>query len=373
MNNIILCSTFHDPEGAFLEDIKKSAPTILENYQGWIVSVTPQTQEKVKKTLQEEGVRVVETEKRLVKDEIEANHLTALVHAEEIAKEKGISKILYMDGDRVLMAATYFKEAFRKMAQTVEENLREEGSYLNVRRSLEDYLTHHSPLVETELQFNRVYSEVFGISLDIGSTIHGFSREVVREIINRSPEMETVTFPHPKWLIIAKEMGVKIQSREIPLVGSFETPLQRKAEVEKEIKGKEIPKIIEKEGGATERSTLKPSDLAKYEILQQADMATLGKESTLSPQEWKRRFTLYRQYLAILEDELPRLGLSQLEQVAAKVSIEKSRAFMKGKEAIVTLPPETRAEWVKEGLEKARQRWEKETGKKWQSSLESKE
>lgn len=141
-----------------------------------------------------------------------------------IAKELGINKIQYTDGDRIITAASHYPEDLLRMEKRASELLGDTGSYVNFRRCVEDYFSHHPPLVQTEIEFNRIYSEVFGMPIDIGSTAHGLSLDVVEEILHRSPQMETVSFPHPKWLIIAKEMGIQIKSEETHHVLTFETP-----------------------------------------------------------------------------------------------------------------------------------------------------
>src|SRR3990167_6197522 len=120
----------------------------------------------------------------------------------------------------MVVAAKYFPKDLAEMAKVASE-IGDANSYLNLCRSPKDYFTHHPPLVETEFEINRLYSKVFGITLDVPSTTHVMSRDLVNEVLSRSPQMESVSFPQPKWLIIAKITGATIKSVETHNVLTF--------------------------------------------------------------------------------------------------------------------------------------------------------
>ena len=337
--DVLLSSTLHDPRGVFLDNITQASKVVLENYRGWVVNVTTATDQRVKdalRALAPLGVFMTETDtpNPIVADKVENDHLYLLEKTVAVVKELGVGKIQYTDGDRIITAASHYSQELHRMAGRASELINETGSYVNFRRSLEDYFSHHPPLVQTEFEFNRLYSEVFGIPIDIGSTAHGMSLDVVEEIIHRSPQMEIVSFPHPKWLLIAKEMGTSIKSEETQRVLTFETPDQFKKEVKERIDEAAIRGDL----------PVTPANTS-YETVQQNYMATLGLDSTVSPGEWDMRFNTEGQYLTVLKNHLSIFGFDEKREGQLHGEINKSLVSMEGRHNAISealrKPPET--------------------------------
>lgn len=336
MQNVLLASTLHDPHGVLLEPLKQALDIVLSNYRGWVFNITAETDNRVKellKSLGERGIYITgpDLANPIVANKIENDHLNVLREALAIAQRLGINKIQYTDWDRIVVAAKYFPEDLLEMAKVASE-IGDTKSYLNLRRSPEDYFTHPPPLVQTELEFNRLYSEVFGIPIDIGSTAHVMSLDVLEEIIKRSLETQSISFPHPKWLIIAKEMGARISSVETHRVLTFETPEQFKEEVGKEVDKGNFQKVTESAEGAVKRSPLQTVDIRNnFSLAQQVYMATLGRSSTLSKEEWQLRFSTERQYLNLLSNHLHNLGLGQRREDEMHQEINQAVVSMEGR------------------------------------------
>ena len=330
MNNVkdvLLGSTLHDPRGVFLGVIQDASRIVLDSYRGWVINVTTTTDTRIKEALRAltpQGVIMTETDgnHKLVEDKVENDHLYLLQQTVRIAKELGINKIQYTDGDRIITAANHYPEDLGKLAKRSSELVENAKSYVNFRRSPEDYFSHHPPLVQTEFEFNRLYSEVFGMPIDIGSTAHAMSVDVGEEILHRSSQMEAVSFPHPKWLLIAKEMGVPIKSEETKHVLTFETPDQFKKEVKERIDG-----ALVRDGYPP---VLLPTD-KPYEKVQHDYMATLGLDSTVSEKEWKLRFNTEGQYLSVLKKHLTIFGYNQEEEEKFRKEIDSSLLSMEGR------------------------------------------
>lgn len=284
---IILGSTPHDPRGVFAGDVQQVSHTILRHYAGWVVNVTQTTDRTVIDALNGSGVYLTKADPKrlLVPDSIENDHLHLLSQTAERARNLGLRRIQYTDGDRIIVAAKYFPKDFRQMA-ILASYVADSRSYLNLRRSPTDLRRHPVPLIQTEIQFYLLYNRAFGMPIDIGSTAHVMSLDVAQEIIGVSPKMESVSFPHPKWLIIAKKMGTEIQSVETHNVLTFETPEQFRKEIEKEI------------GSGHD-----------YSFIQQAYMRIIDPKRTFSSEEWKLRFETERQYLTLLQNHIHELGL----------------------------------------------------------------
>lgn len=336
MQNILLASTLHDPSGSLLEPLSKAADVVLSNYRGWVFNITSSTDPRVKellKSLEGRGIYITEPdpEKPIVDNKIENDHLNVLREAVDVAGKLGINKIQYTDGDRIVVAAVHFPEDLGHMANQADELTGDTKSYLNFRRSAEDYISHHPPLVETEFPINLLYTRVFGTILDITSTAHAMSTDLVDEILRRSPQMEPINFPHPKWLIIAKEVGAEIRSLETQNVLTFETPEQYKSQVSKEIAEGKFEKISEKEEGKVQKSTLKASGIeGNYSLLQQAYMATFGIESIKNPKEWELRFATERQYIKLLQNHLDIFGFNPQQQETLRNELQGSLRLMEG-------------------------------------------
>ena len=333
MNNIkdvLLSSTLHDPRGVFLDTIRNASKVVLGSYGGWVINVTPETDQRVKNEILKlagAGVYMTEAEQTepLVANIIENHHLHLLQTTVAVARDLDIRKVQYTDGDRVITAATHYPQDLQKMAGRASELVGDTGSYVNFRRSVEDYFAHHPPLVQTELEFNRLYSEVFGMPIDIGSTAHGMSLDVVQEVLHRSPQMEAVSFPHPKWLLIAKEMGVPIKSEETHHVLTFETPDQFKKEVKERIDEAAIRYDL----------PVTPTD-SPYEKMQQDYMATIGFDSTISQGEWNLRFKTEREYLTVLKNHVSIFGFSQEREGQVHNEINRSLVSMEGRNKAIT-------------------------------------
>lgn len=312
MNEVLLTSTLHDPRGVFLDVVKNTRNVVLEGYKGWVVNVTTATNQQVKNTLKAlapSGVYMTETDTQqpIVADKVENDHLYLLGQTLQIARQLGICKVQYTDGDRIITAANHYPKDLLILARRASELLANQRSYANFRRSAKDYFSHHPPLVQTEFEFNRLYSEVFGIPIDIGSTSHGMSIDVIEEILRRSPQMEAVSFPHPKWLIIARGMGASIKSEETQNVLTFETPYQ----------------------------FMKEAAALPYEKVQQDYMATLGLDSTLSIKEWDLRFNTERQYLSLLRNHLNIFGLDEGNERGMRDEINRCLVSMEGRQRAI--------------------------------------
>lgn len=300
MQNVILASTLHDPRGALLGPLNQAVDVVLSNYRGWVFSITSATDDRVKEFLKSQG----KPTSPIVPNKIENDHLNALQEALVIAKKMGINQIQYTDGDRMVVAGKYYPKDLSELARLAAD-IDNTDSYLNLRRSPEDYFAHPPPLVQTELEFNRLYSKAFGIPLDVSSTAHVMSQDLVEEILRRSPQMEPINFPQPKWIIIAKEAGVTIRSVETRNVLTFETPEQYRAQVNTEVTG-------------------------DYNLLQQAYMATLGVKNYLNPEEWRLRFETERQYIGLLLNNLNVFGFNPQQKESFQDELQRSLKLMGG-------------------------------------------
>lgn len=309
---IIFCSTLHDPKGGLKGTFRKAMEVIKESGGvNWVINVTPSTDKGVKEELQElagEGVIMIETqldrEHRLAENFIQDDHLRVVQKAVEVAKELGLKRIFYGDGDRINMASRNYPDEFRSMTELALTAINEEGTYVNFRRTREDYLLHQSPLYATERPFNRLYSEALGIPIDIGSTFHGLSFDVAERIVQEGPKLD-IEYPHPVFLIVSKEGGATIKSYEVAKVLTCETPEQSRPEIESQF-----------------------GNFSSYEQLQNAWRATTGLELLYSPKEWERRFKLEGQYIKVLKDHLGNFGLSNEKEQELLKHIDHTQEVM---------------------------------------------
>lgn len=314
---MILVSTLHDVEGSLYDNIATAAMRVREHYDQWVVRVTGTTNQRIIDRLKQYGVTVIGKEAPNEIDPAEKrwaenDHLIAFRAAVRVADEHGENIIQYQDGDRVIMAANMYPEAFAETAKLVQQRMEENRGrevHLNLRRSGVDYLTHHAALLQTEMRFNKHWSAALGMPYDIGSTNHAMTKEVMRAVTNYALELRPTMFPHPKLPIIAKRMGAVLLSDETYGVGAFETPLQMRGAVKSEIREKGgvilTPNIITRELDLTD---LDPESLDHdYDLLTDSFRATVGlhgRQGNLTPAEWKARFVNVREYLAILVDHV---------------------------------------------------------------------
>ncbi|MBI2596196.1 hypothetical protein HYW46_05695 [Candidatus Daviesbacteria bacterium] len=187
------------------------------------------------------------------------------------------------------MAGYHYPEDLVKISQTAALVPIIRG-YMNLRRSDVDFMAHHPPLIQTENIFSSIYSDALGFKVDVGSTAHAFSWDILTGIIEQSPKLEPVSFPHPKWMLIAHNLGAQIKSIETNNVLTFETPAQFKDEVLAAI---------------PENLKVSKADLNQnYPLLQELYMLTLGRNNMRNPKEWELRFRTLDQYLKFLQNHL---------------------------------------------------------------------
>lgn len=335
---MILCSTLHDPDNRLLDDLPSACKVILKSFDQWVVRTTSTTSKEVLSQLEKLNVSVISDAQTIIPDNtIENDHLVALLEGYNQSILIKAHTLTYIDGDRVIVAAKYFKEEFEKMANFVKKIKFIEKYYLNLGRSPEDFFTHHAPLVQTELGFSKLYTDVFQIldksknvkAIDIGSTGHVMTLDVAQDIIEQSPNMERVTYPHPLWLIIAKKMGATIDTCAIEKILTFETPEQYR---------NEINERLLKLGKHDESQNYKDPH-TQFAVLQDEYMSTLGikgPHSATSPEEWGRRFDLEKSYLHVLKKYLSEIVSSQKQIALFEKEIdEKIKTITEQKEAII--------------------------------------
>lgn len=335
---MILCSTLHDPDNRLLDDLTSASKVVLKNFDQWVVRTTSSTSKDVISQLEKLNVSVISDAQTIISDNIvENDHLVALYEGYNKSKLTNTHTLAYIDGDRVIVAAKYFKEEFEKMAQLINRIKFTEKYYLNLGRSPEDFFTHHAPLVQTELGFSKLYTDVFQIldksknvkAIDIGSTGHVMTLDVAHGIIEQSQNMERVTYPHPLWLIIAKKMGATIDTCTIEKVLTFETPEQYR---------NEISERLLKLGKLDESQNYKDPH-TQYAVLQDEYMTTLGIKGPLSatsPEEWGKRFDLEKSYLHVLKKYLGDVVSSKMKITLFEKEIdEKIKTINTQKEAII--------------------------------------
>lgn len=296
--NIAICSTLHDPEGVFPEDLLRVGPLITSLYSGWAINVTtgefgthPDTKEAIHQ-LEKFGVVYSEATEELVPNKIERDHVTALNAGAKVAQERGAGLVMYADGDRLDVAFLFAYSASEKMAEIASSYSSTQPFALNVRRGIEDYGTHPLALVKTEKTFNDEYSRTLGMQLDMGSTTTVTTVRTAQRIVKASRDYDPVSYAQPKWYLIAQiEAGAKLVSVEAPEgTLTFETPRQA------------LKKIPDLTGNET------------YAEIQEKYRQTLGRIVDLSPKEWKGRSNTVREYLGVLRSNSNRLGLAT-EQV----------------------------------------------------------
>ncbi|MBI1863526.1 hypothetical protein HYS00_05415 [Candidatus Microgenomates bacterium] len=331
MQKSVLASTLHDPQGRLLNDLPNAIKLVLHYYDAWVVSYTPVTNRRMKDVLLNHRnvfTKPLRMKDLQAKEEIEFNHLRALEIARDVAVEKHISHVQYTDADRIIMAANRFPESFELLNQKLKKYTRKYNLYINLRRTADDFFMHQLPLVQTEKVFNSLYSEAFDMPIDIGSTAHVISLDVIDEVLAMSPYMQPVSFPHPKWLIIARIMDAHIYSEEIPHLLTFETPEQYRGEIIDNIVDKNLHRTIEKklniaipahpqtgqkastvQFNEEQKSPITRGELEHdYFLLQQTYESTIGRFTNVSSREWRLRYHTLNQYLSVLQESLHRFN-----------------------------------------------------------------
>jgi len=241
MKRLIFASTLHDPTNNLARVVSFSNFRHNLGYiQGqfrcvdyealWAVSATPKTNTELLEKLEAVDANIVTYE-----GGVEANHVNALKQALNYIDDGNV--VQYIDGDRLMQAILFFPNDLVNMQRVVlgmqktALDSKDESLYVTQLRSRDAFNTHTSPMTKTESITNRCYSDVLKREVDPGSTMHAFSPESLRYVIEENDKRPAMIFPHAKWLLImagkyGKDKFASIHSGT-GMVGAYETYLQK--------------------------------------------------------------------------------------------------------------------------------------------------
>lgn len=189
-----LISPLHDPEGKYLEIIKKWASLLPNFYSQIILRVTRKTNLKVLTKLQNLGFIV-----------LQGDHPYGEAHRQALAyglNKRG--KIFHCsDFDRILHWTSSHPKELKKTLKKANF-----ADYIILGRTKRAFATHPPSWQLTEKIDNTLLSKVLGFTVDIGAGSAILNQKAVKTILAKSKEMAFSILA--EWPLLVKKVGLKV-------------------------------------------------------------------------------------------------------------------------------------------------------------------
>lgn len=181
MNQVILASPHHDPEGGLNHQLRRVLPFLSDLFAGIAVHATETTDRQAVDLLQAHGA--------LVRQAPLAGHLL-LGRPRRGALELGLQLVgdtlLFCDFDRVLHWAEAYPEELTELV-----GLLPQCDCTVLGRTPRAFVSHPQLQRDTEQLANQVFLLVSGLNWDIGAAARGLSRRAAEAILRDCP-IETI-------------------------------------------------------------------------------------------------------------------------------------------------------------------------------------
>lgn len=175
--DLILVSTFHDPNFILKKHLLKALPAIKQMFPLRIVCLTPTTDRKVGTFLEKMGFSIVFSPSMKQVD----TYKTAFETSLKLYSESGKSRIFYIDFDRLIhWVNNYPKELLEVL------NKYNEFEYLLIGRSKRAWETHPETQKYTEIIVNEMGSRILGFpqTRDIISVCWTITKDLIKRLLN---------------------------------------------------------------------------------------------------------------------------------------------------------------------------------------------
>ncbi len=213
-NNVILCSTIHDPTFALKNLLKSTLPLMEDLFSKMTVCCTAATNDALRNLLIREGFEVsVSSSMRQVD-----TYTDALRAALECNENSQAQKIFFIDFDRLAHWLDAFPNELIKLF-----NNSSNVNYLHVGRSSRAYDTHPPTQKKTEVIINEIGSKILGFkqTKDILSACSIFTKELgdkILQVNNVTAKGFYGTWPILLWTWASKKEYIEVEGLE------WETP-----------------------------------------------------------------------------------------------------------------------------------------------------
>ncbi len=206
----------HDSKGSFGGLLLEGIHGLRKEYDLGLV-YTPETDEGVKKGLEQVGIPV-ENVRRRGYGWPGLTYRKALEHASSRAGQS--QSIIYVDGDRFAVAAYYSEDDLKKSIAGINELAKKGIDCIVGARTPEALATHPPSQILTESIAKEAYSQVLSVdNLDLASGFMGFSDDGVRWALERlNPYLEYTE--NLEYMLALWVLGVALEEGRL---GSFPT------------------------------------------------------------------------------------------------------------------------------------------------------
>ncbi|MFX0138793.1 MAG: hypothetical protein ACFFDN_34450 [Candidatus Hodarchaeota archaeon] len=219
--NLLLCSTFHDPEFRLKNLLNSTVSKIKKTFLKAVICLTPTTSEEVHKFLSGNDFKVVSEPSMRNVD----TYRVAIMKTLDKIEKSQTEKIFYIDFDRLIhWIDVYPTEFINLISKGIDVD------YLHIGRTLRAFETHPSTQQKTEIIVNEIGSRVLGLSepIDLISVCCIFTKELGEKLMEIKNETTTgfyCTWPLLFWNWATKKQYIEVEGLE------WETPDRFMAEI----------------------------------------------------------------------------------------------------------------------------------------------
>ncbi len=174
--DLILVSTFHDPNFILKGHLLKALPVIKQMFPSRIVCLTPSTDKKVGVFLENMGFSIVYSPSMKQVDTYKTAFETSLK-----ISESGREKIFYSDFDRLIHWINTYPKELSEVLKTYND-----FDYVHIGRTKKAFQTHPESQQYTEIIVNEIGSRILGFiqTRDIISVCWTITKDLVKRLLN---------------------------------------------------------------------------------------------------------------------------------------------------------------------------------------------
>ncbi|MCB0061886.1 MAG: hypothetical protein KDE19_07220 [Caldilineaceae bacterium] len=182
MAQVTLATTYHDPQGSLLTQLRAQLPHLQTLFAAITVNASPELHPPTLELLRNAGVDVVQAPRTIPVDGVPQ---LGQVRREVVAQalQQNTPHIFYCDGDRVLHWVERYPAELAAILHKIAEQ-----DFTILGRTPRAFASHPAVQRETERIINHVYAKLSGHAWDITAAARGFSRAAAQAIVDGCPD-----------------------------------------------------------------------------------------------------------------------------------------------------------------------------------------
>ncbi len=179
---VTLATTYHDPAGILLPQLRQQLPRLQERFATITVNASPDLHPPTVNFLRAAGVEVVQSPRSVAADGVpQLGQVRRAVVAQALHHDAPF--IMYCDGDRVLHWVERYPAELTAIVKAIPAH-----DFTVLGRTARAFATHPQVQRETEVIINQLYAKLSGREWDITAAARGFARAAARAIVDGCPD-----------------------------------------------------------------------------------------------------------------------------------------------------------------------------------------